>query len=113
MTDNLPELPETDWMLHMPAKQYEPEWTSNQEGFDADQMRSYALSAIASERARADALEAALLLAVHAMRAPLDDWKGELERKALDAARSLLEKTNDRPFPIKTAEEGDGAAYQD
>lgn len=33
---------------------------------------------------------AALKLAVQAMRAPLDDWKGELERKALDAARAVL-----------------------
>lgn len=32
----------------------------------------------------------ALTLAVQAMRAPLDDWKGELERKALDAARAVL-----------------------
>lgn len=32
----------------------------------------------------------ALELAVQAMRAPLDDWKGELERKALDAARKAL-----------------------
>ena len=32
----------------------------------------------------------ALELAVQAMRAPLDDWKGELERKALDAARAAL-----------------------
>jgi hypothetical protein len=30
-------------------------------------------------------LHAALQLAVWAMRAPLDDWKGECERKALDA----------------------------
>ena len=35
-------------------------------------------------------LRDALLLAQHAMRAPLDDWKGVLERKALDAAREAL-----------------------
>ena len=35
-------------------------------------------------------LRDALALAVHAMRAPLDDWKGELERKALDAAALAL-----------------------
>ena len=39
---------------------------------------------------RCEALEAALRLAVHAMRAPLDDWKGECERKALDAANAAL-----------------------
>lgn len=39
---------------------------------------------------RCEALEAALRLAVHAMRAPLDDWKGECERKALDAALMAL-----------------------
>jgi hypothetical protein len=35
-------------------------------------------------------LRHALRLAQDAMRAPLDDWKGELERKALDAARRAL-----------------------
>lgn len=35
-------------------------------------------------------LEAALQQSQHAMRAPLDDWKGEVERKALDAARAAL-----------------------
>lgn len=41
-------------------------------------------------RAECDALRAALLLAREAMRAPFDDWKGELERKALDAANIAL-----------------------
>ncbi len=35
-------------------------------------------------------LRNALTLAVQAMRAPLDDWKGECERKALDAAHAAL-----------------------
>ncbi len=39
---------------------------------------------------RCEALEEALTLAVQAMRAPLDDWKGECERKALDAANAAL-----------------------
>lgn len=56
MTDALPPLPETDWVLHMPARQYEREWTSSQEGYDADQMRTYAAQAVAeaveSERQR-------------------------------------------------------------
>jgi hypothetical protein len=42
--------------------------------------------------ARVKELEGALRLAQYAMRAPLDDWKGEVERKALDAARSALAK---------------------
>ena len=37
-----------------------------------------------------DELAAALRLAQYAMRAPLDAWKGEVERKALDAARAAL-----------------------
>ena len=36
------------------------------------------------------ALRKALELSVQAMRAPFDGWKGELERKALDAARAAL-----------------------
>lgn len=40
-------------------------------------------------------LRNALTLAVQAMRAPLDDWKGECERKALDAANVAL-GPNDR-----------------
>lgn len=39
---------------------------------------------------RVEQLEAALKQAVLAMRAPLDDWKGEVERAALDAARAAL-----------------------
>ena len=38
----------------------------------------------------AQALRKALELSVQAMRAPFDGWKGELERKALDAARAAL-----------------------
>lgn len=41
-------------------------------------------------RARVAELEAALSLAVDAMRAPLDGWKGEVERQALDVARATL-----------------------
>jgi hypothetical protein len=42
--------------------------------------------------AAAPDLLAALRLAQEAMRAPLDDWKGEIERKALDAARAAIAK---------------------
>ncbi len=37
-----------------------------------------------------EVMRAALLLSVQAMRAPLDGWKGEVERKALDAANVAL-----------------------
>lgn len=100
MTDNLPELPE-------PHHAYQngvgmDNWAGDY--FTADQMRSYALAAIASERARADALEAALQELLQAR----DAWSGfsdgtieyirERDRwySAINAARSLLEKTNDR-----------------
>jgi hypothetical protein len=36
-------------------------------------------------------LERALHLAIVAMRAPLDGWKGDFERKAIDAANAALE----------------------
>jgi hypothetical protein len=52
VSDNLPPLPETDWLLHMPAQAYEQEWTSSQPGYTADQMRSYAAAAVAAERER-------------------------------------------------------------
>ena len=35
-------------------------------------------------------MEKALPIVYDALRAPLDDWKGVLERKALDALRALL-----------------------
>ena len=40
-------------------------------------------------RAEAEALRKALNVSIIAMRAPLDDWKGELERKALDACAAI------------------------
>lgn len=49
-----------------------------------------ALSSLARDRARVAELEAALGKAVNAMRAPIDDWKGEVERAALDDARAVL-----------------------
>jgi hypothetical protein len=36
------------------------------------------------------ALREALRLSVEAMRAPIDEWKGVVERRALDAAKSAL-----------------------
>ena len=48
----VPELPESDWLLHMPARPYESKWTSNQTGYEACQMENYARQAIADDRAR-------------------------------------------------------------
>ena len=45
-------LPDTEWLLHMPARPYDREWTSSQEGYEAEQMRAYAEQAVAAERAR-------------------------------------------------------------
>lgn len=44
-----------------------------------------------------DPLRDALALAIHAMRAPLDDWKGELESKALAAAHAALDAPMQEP----------------
>lgn len=41
-------------------------------------------------QAKVEALRSALLIAQHALRAPIDDWKGEVERKALDAIAGCL-----------------------
>jgi len=60
MTPDLPPLPATDWLLHMPAAPYEPAWTSSQSGWDEEAMRAYAAEAVRVEHARLlDALEAA------------------------------------------------------
>ena len=45
---------------------------------------------VAALIAEVERLRAALILSVQAMRAPLDDWKGEVERMALDAAALAL-----------------------
>lgn len=44
-----------------------------------------------------DVAREALRLAVNAMRAPLDEWKGEVERKALDAAHAALNYSAEEP----------------
>ncbi len=43
---HLPPLPDTDWVLHMPAQEYEREWTSHDEGYTSDQMHAYAIKCI-------------------------------------------------------------------
>jgi len=51
-------------------------------------------------RTRCEALEAAVRLSIVAMRAPLDKWKGELERPALDACNATIaarEVPNEQP----------------
>lgn len=50
-----------------------------------------------------EALRAALTLAVQAMRAPLDEWKGECERKALDAANAALGPNVRAKRPVEAA----------
>lgn len=57
---DLPELPETEWLLARPARPYVIEYVTSFDGYSDDDMRSYALTAIATERARADALRAEL-----------------------------------------------------
>jgi hypothetical protein len=45
-----PKLPDTDWLLHMPAQAYEQAWTSSQPGYDADQMLAFRAEGVAAER---------------------------------------------------------------
>lgn len=58
--DQLPALPESEYLLARPARPYENEYITSFDGYSDDDMRSYALTAIATERARADALRAEL-----------------------------------------------------
>ena len=60
-----------------------------------EDMKSLLLGNARNLNLERERLHAALQLAVWAMRAPLDDWKGECERKALDAANAAL-GPNDR-----------------
>lgn len=48
-----PPLPTTPWcgLVHESAP-YDPEWTSNQDGYTEEDMRNYAEAAVAAERAR-------------------------------------------------------------
>jgi len=55
-----------------------------------EDMKSLLLGNARNLNLERERLHAALQLAVWAMRAPLDDWKGECERKALDAAHAAL-----------------------
>lgn len=50
--DGLGPLPETEWLLFMPARPYEREWVSNQPGYAEEQLRAYAEAAAAAERKR-------------------------------------------------------------
>ena len=75
-------------------------WPVGTNLLDADQAKAMFEHCLAPQAAPADeidrlkneeqALRKALELSVQAMRAPFDGWKGELERKALDAARAAL-----------------------
>lgn len=55
--DQLPALPESEYLLARPARPYENEYITSFDGYSDDDMRSYALTAIVAERARADALQ--------------------------------------------------------
>lgn len=52
--------------------------------------RNVAIAERDALRARAEAVLNALNLAYDAMRAPIDDWKGVLERKAMDAYHAAI-----------------------
>lgn len=69
-------------------------WQSNCAERDANAALIAAATVLLAEvierRARDAAVAEALELSVLAMRAPLDDWKGEVERKALDVANAAL-----------------------
>lgn len=52
VTDGLGPLPETEWLLFMPARPYEREFVSSQPGYDEEQLRAYAEAAVAAERER-------------------------------------------------------------
>jgi hypothetical protein len=48
---NLPPLPSTEWLLHMPARPYEREWTSHETGYADNDMQDYARAAVLADRA--------------------------------------------------------------
>ena len=50
------------------------------------------LAHVEAQAAEIERLRAALNTCVWALRQPLDDWKGECERKALDEAREALKE---------------------
>ncbi len=50
------------------------------------------LAHVEAQEAEIERLTAALNTCVWALRQPLDDWKGECERKALDEARDALKE---------------------
>ncbi|MCO5213677.1 MAG: hypothetical protein M9936_28595 [Caldilinea sp.] len=50
------------------------------------------LAHVEAQAAEIERLTAALNTCVWALRQPLDDWKGECERKALDEARDALKE---------------------
>jgi hypothetical protein len=50
------------------------------------------LAHVEAQKAEIERLTAALNTCVWALRQPLDDWKGECERKALDEARDALKE---------------------
>ena len=57
MSDTLPPLPESDYLLALPDQPYDPGYVTMESGYTADQMRSYAASALAAAVAEPVALE--------------------------------------------------------
>ena len=72
--DKMPELPNTEWLLHMPAMPYEPAWTSSQRGYDESDMHAYARAYAAQEVAKERALRCSDGMA-HAAADEWDAWK--------------------------------------
>lgn len=60
LTHDFGQLPATEWVLHMPARPYDPAWTSSESGYEASQVLDYAkaevVAAVLKERQRIDSL---------------------------------------------------------
>lgn len=82
-----------------PGEEYVDVWGPIPAGCQSgDQVCQRATAADARLIAAAPELMEALRLAVHAMRAPIDGWKGEVERLALDKANAAIAKATGGSF---------------
>jgi len=52
MDEQLPPLPESEYLLAIPDRPYDPGYVTIEDGYTADQMRAYAAAAVAAERER-------------------------------------------------------------
>jgi hypothetical protein len=89
----LPPLPETDWNLYMPARQYEPEWISYQDGYTESNLYEYADAVCEKKNAeitRLHALNAELVEALEEIAFDYESWTAvglsEIARAALKKA---------------------------